>query len=612
MHRLLSCIVACALLSVPALAATGFTTVTGSKIVDASGNPLASGTVTFKVVDAGANPMSVRVGGGGQTIMTPATGTVINGAFSVPVVDVSMTSPSMPCIAVTVVDNSTGLTVYQNPCIQPTGPAYSLDNFTTNTSAIAPKAGDTVLGDLFVNGAFGTTGAFQPGSVYTSIVDSNVISGNVNGVLNATRFPGPDLGAQINAAYASCQTSCTVQIPPGNYSFSTTVIMPNTLMTTLDMTTANLTYTGSTYAIMTSQGPFYGVGGYQGMYFIRGGHLFGTSSALGGIVMAPAVNSTTIRDMAINGFTAGDGILDVGTNSATIEDNKVINNFVGLHLMASPGYASNNVLVVRNNFGNNAWGSIDGDVSQWPSNAPPWKFSNTTGVSSPNYGNVFQANVFESNTLGAAIEGLTVGTQYTGNYIEDNPRGFVLGMTEMAQTSAQLQRLYGISATNGGTARDVGVLSNYFTTAGSINDLIEIRAASANISWNATDGNSPSKCFVDLYISSAVWMGVNDTSNVSALKCQGGNPGWNLADTLPAPLNVGGSLTSTTLSTSNVFNLNTSTTVMPGAVAPPVGTLGPITIYSTSGPPSGFCHAGDINIGTFGFAVCQNGNWTVK
>jgi hypothetical protein len=56
------------------------------------------------------------------------------------------------------------------------------------------------------------------------------ISGvNVNGVANAATFAGADMGAKVNAAIASMPNGGKVQIPSGNYSFSTTIQCPTTV-----------------------------------------------------------------------------------------------------------------------------------------------------------------------------------------------------------------------------------------------------------------------------------------------------------------------------------------------------------------------------------------------
>ncbi len=42
----------------------------------------------------------------------------------------------------------------------------------------------------------------------------------------ATNYPGPDIGAQVNAAFASCGGQCSVSIPEGTYVYATTIQIP--------------------------------------------------------------------------------------------------------------------------------------------------------------------------------------------------------------------------------------------------------------------------------------------------------------------------------------------------------------------------------------------------
>ncbi len=621
-------------LSVPlfaiSVAPSYYTTVAAQQIVDASGAPLKSGTAYFTPTDQSGAAMSVRVGGGGQMLVRPAQAQVVNGAMSITLADVSLTAPSSFCYHLSIVDNGNRKTpVLDIPCLQPTGAFFSIDNYSANTSAIYPQAGDTVQGDLGVNGNMNVTGnlnvgGFTPQNILTSTLTTGTLTSKIsNGVLNPTQFPGADIGAQVNAAFATCTSStCKVMVPAGNYSYATSILLPNTATTTLELSAgATLTYTGNACAIQTANGPGYGPGSYQGHYFIRGGHLIGTSTAKCGVLLAGGVNSTKVSEMAIDGFIAGDGILDVGTNAATIEDNKITGNLVGLHLAASPGYASNNVLAKRNVLGGNgAWGIINGDMSIWTS---AWQYAGgsvaSTGVASPNYGNLFLANDLEANGAGAAIEGLTVGSVYTGNYVEANPRGIVVGMTEQALTAAQQTFLYGRSAENGGSARDTNVNGNYFTTAPNIHSLVELRAASTLIAaGNSTDGSS-SACFFDLYVGSNPWIGQNDNANVNAVLCQGGGPGWSLTDTLPTGLNLGGALNAAgaitangNISSTGQFTLNSAAAPGNGGVGPLLGNLGAIAIFSTPSAPSGACTSAGLDIGTWGMAVCTSGTWVIK
>jgi hypothetical protein len=44
------------------------------------------------------------------------------------------------------------------------------------------------------------------------------------GVANARTLPGNgDLGAKINSYFSSCSYACTVYLPPGTYTYSTTI-----------------------------------------------------------------------------------------------------------------------------------------------------------------------------------------------------------------------------------------------------------------------------------------------------------------------------------------------------------------------------------------------------
>src|ERR1700722_3585460 len=54
---------------------------------------------------------------------------------------------------------------------------------------------------------------------------TQVVAASVNGVLNPTQFAGADIGDQVNHAWAS-NLGKTVRIPPGSYSFSTTIVHP--------------------------------------------------------------------------------------------------------------------------------------------------------------------------------------------------------------------------------------------------------------------------------------------------------------------------------------------------------------------------------------------------
>jgi hypothetical protein len=611
-----------ACLSLPALAlptaAPGYTTIMASNVVGADGTALASGTATFQVVDASMHPMAVQLGGFGQVHTAPVSVAVTGGAFIAQVVDVSQTAPSFPCVSLTIVDNSTGDTVLSYNCLQPTGATYDLDMFSTNTTPVVPQAGATLAGNLGVNGNLNVTGNLNMGGLNVGSMTSTLItSQNINGVLNAGAFSGADIGAKVNAAYATCPLACEVDIPRGTYTYSTDIVMPNSGSTTLRMAPgAILNYAGTGYAIRTSQGPNWQTGSYQGFYSIYGGMIFGTSSGKAGILLNAATSGIHITGVAVTGFTAGDGILDVGSNSVKIESSKVVQNLVGIHLMASPGFASNNVLVERTGIALNSWGVVNGDVSQWTS---PWVFTGTTGVSSPNYNNTFYMDTFEGNTAGAVMDGLTVGSQYLNDYVEANPRGFVLGMITSPITNAQYTALYGVSSMNGGTSRDASVVGTFFTTDPSIHALVELRAAAqATIDRNGTDSpHGPAACFVDEYIATTPYVGQNDPANVGALLCVGGNPNWSSADVIPTPLAVTGNI-STTGENNHLGPMTQNDTINP------VAWLGGKPVFISNTDPAGTCGGAGGEVGGLwlngdGLWVCQGtspsatiGTWTKK
>lgn len=78
----------------------------------------------------------------------------------------------------------------------------------------------------------GTSSPYSMLSVAGQVVAQNYIAtstatstfANLNGALTATSFPGADIGAQINAAYAALpDTGGIIYVPSGNYGFSTEI-----------------------------------------------------------------------------------------------------------------------------------------------------------------------------------------------------------------------------------------------------------------------------------------------------------------------------------------------------------------------------------------------------
>jgi hypothetical protein len=135
-----------------------------------------------------------------------------------------------------------------------------------------------------------------------------------HGVLYADQFPGTDIGAQINNAYASCpHNGCIIDVSPGTYSFSNPILFglatggnsgtavvlrchgsANGLTGTVGSTELIYTGTGSTVAISFSDGGFTGSG-------MQGCTLIGPSKTGSTVGLSCAPTS------GLNGFTA-DGV----------------------------------------------------------------------------------------------------------------------------------------------------------------------------------------------------------------------------------------------------------------------------------------------------------------
>jgi len=114
---------------------SGYTIVSGSHLLDATGTVVTSATIRFQPVNAAGVPISFRAGGaGGQAIANPVSTTVTSGAFSIQLADTSLTSPLNVCYSVTLISNLTGRQIpfpgYS--CIQPSGSSWNFDTYTPN------------------------------------------------------------------------------------------------------------------------------------------------------------------------------------------------------------------------------------------------------------------------------------------------------------------------------------------------------------------------------------------------------------------------------------------------------------------------------------------------
>lgn len=403
---------------------------------------------------------------------------------------------------------------------------------------------------------------------------------SVNGVLNAQEFSGTDIGARINAAFAACpQKLCTVSVPAGTYTYSTTIVLPAISSPTLEMDhQVYLHYAGDGRAMSTSQG--------SGRVFIRGGHIIGNPAAKVGILMVPQDQGVFIEDTDVYNFLNGDGVIDLGANVVKLTNVRIADCLFGLHIMGAPGFASNNVTVSGSTIiGNLRWGIVDGDRTQYPAN---WMGTGLpAGSSTPEFGNVFLNNDLEGNgrdgtgKYGAVLEALTYKSVYTGNYFEAAPHQVQLGCQNDADP--EYQGLYGVSGPNCGTTIAATIRDNYFTAGAPIE--VELFAAVDTIIEGNGEFGPHTSCFasitgaaINTYIASNHldgWAGANGGKG-EWMQCHGNAsalaPGWNNVDAVPTEFSVGGS--------SLYFN---------GKSGAGVSASQQMIRYTPNGPPQGYC-----------------------
>jgi hypothetical protein len=177
-------------------------------------------------------------------------------------------------------------------------------------------------------------------------------------------FAGSDIGAQINAAFAACSFDCAVAIPPGNYSYATTIQMtrPSQSLVGAGSLLTVLNYTGSGDGIKWQMNPFTieKVGKLQGLSVV------GTSSAAN-CIHSGSLQGSTWEDVTVSGCTgaSANGILLenalIGSTRAWTERTSMHNVHIGFTNQAGiPG--NTNGLVFSVNGGTYSFGYNDFDV----------------------------------------------------------------------------------------------------------------------------------------------------------------------------------------------------------------------------------------------------------
>jgi hypothetical protein len=173
---------------------------------------------------------------------------------------------------------------------------------------------------------------------------------NVNGELNPLAYPGVDIGAQINAAMASAPSGATIKIPPGTYSFSTTIQCP----------TSSWNY----YILAGAGSPR----NSDGLPSDSGGNTWlmytGNSAAINDVTTNTAYQNRKgceLRDLAVDGHGAGTSAMafQFGGTEYTRLTNVLIQNFThlaGINIDNYPGLWTERVQTQNLTLGNNSVG----------------------------------------------------------------------------------------------------------------------------------------------------------------------------------------------------------------------------------------------------------------
>jgi hypothetical protein len=162
----------------------GFTAFTAANIQDASGTPLAAGSLLIQPTDANNVPITARSGGtGGQMIVSAATFLITAGSIGTGkiVADTALTSPTNISYRITVLDPQSRIpAVYKG--VQPTGATFDFDTYTPNVPAQAPY----VIGAQGPPGTVGSIGGASGITLIDSATATPYLLTVVNGALTLT------------------------------------------------------------------------------------------------------------------------------------------------------------------------------------------------------------------------------------------------------------------------------------------------------------------------------------------------------------------------------------------------------------------------------------------
>ena len=218
------------LLPVCAIAQPAYTTITASNILDAGGNALASGKITFTPGDNFGNAMAARgmFYRAASCYVVAGAVTTATGGGTCKVVDALASNPNL-CYHITLFDSITGQSIPTpgHICAQPTGTSWSYDSYVPNMApATLVQSGPT--GPTGATGATGAAATVSVGTVTTGAAGTSaaVTNGGTSGaaVLNFTIPRGsPGLPGNWRGAWAGGTTYAAGDLfTNGGYSYIVT------------------------------------------------------------------------------------------------------------------------------------------------------------------------------------------------------------------------------------------------------------------------------------------------------------------------------------------------------------------------------------------------------
>lgn len=326
------------------------------------------------------------------------------------------------------------------------------------------------------------------------LAQGTVSAGSVNGVLNPLYFSGTDIGAQINTAWES-GLGKTVRVPPGSYTFTTTIAHPGAGYSLECDSGTTLIYNGSSDAMLL---PAANGSGTEGATIngLGGCLLKGNSSAQSGIHILAAINQVYVRNMRITGFTNGYGIFDTGGNTVGISGMTITANKTGIYLTGSSfgsSYAAEAVRIYDNTIASNTSLGIDSENSHTPAGK--------------NKGLFILGNVITGNGAGGIGLNWEYSTTVADNFLRNST--FNIGLDDTNQN-----------------VYEVSVVRNYFDSSSTTESILVGPGFNYHFEDNVEVGRSGTTCFMNEIGSTGGLRGIgtNYISSGSNEFCKNGSP----------------------------------------------------------------------------------------